>query len=65
MRDAGRDVTALINGTLATGEGLTVSLSSQSLSLKVILDQAFATYLLGCWDRQEPSLLPEPAGAGG
>ncbi len=25
------------------------------------LDQAFAAYLLGCWDRQEPSLLPERA----
>lgn len=42
-RDSGRDVTALVNGTLATGEGLTVSLSSQALSLKLILDQSFAT----------------------
>jgi len=25
------------------------------------LDEAFADYLLGCWDRKEPSLLPEVA----
>jgi flagellin len=41
--DDGRDVTALVNGTLATGDGLSVSLSSQSLSLKLILAQNYAT----------------------
>lgn len=42
-KDDGRDVTALINGTLATGDGLTVSMSSQSLSLKMLLSQSFST----------------------
>jgi flagellin len=41
--DDGRNVTALVNGTLATGDGLTVSLSSQSLSLKLTLAEGFAT----------------------
>lgn len=42
-RDDGRDVSALINGTLATGDGLSVSINSPSLSLKLILDQSLAT----------------------
>lgn len=42
-RDAGRDVTALINGTLATGDGLAVSVNAPSLSLRMMLTQSFAT----------------------
>jgi flagellin len=42
-RDAGKDVTALINGTLATGDGLNVSINSQALSLKLILTSTTAT----------------------
>lgn len=42
-RDDGRDVAALINGTLATGDGLSVSINSASLSLKLILNEDFAT----------------------
>ena len=41
--DSGRDVTALVNGTLATGDGLSVSVSSQALSTKILLAQGFAT----------------------
>src|SRR6185369_13389144 len=42
-RDEGKDVSALINGTLATGEGLNVSINSPSLSLKLILNEDLAT----------------------
>src|SRR5690606_11731679 len=42
-RDEGKDVTALINGTLATGDGLAVSINSPSLSLKLLLNQDLAT----------------------
>jgi len=42
-RDEGKDVTALINGTLATGDGLTVGINSQALSLKMILTSTAAT----------------------
>ncbi|MBL9031263.1 MAG: flagellin [Phycisphaerae bacterium] len=42
-RDAGRDVSALVNGTLATGDGLTVSINSPALSLKMLLNTDFAT----------------------
>jgi flagellin len=42
-RDAGRDVTALVNGTLATGDGLALSINSPALSLKLLLDQTYAT----------------------
>ncbi len=41
-RDEGRDVQALINGNLATGEGLTVSVNSTSLGLELDLDETFA-----------------------
>lgn len=41
--DLGRDVSALINGTLATGDGLSVSVSSPGLSLKLLLNQTLAT----------------------
>jgi flagellin len=42
-RDEGKDVSALINGTLATGDGLNVSVNSPSLSVKMTLNQALAT----------------------
>lgn len=42
-RDEGRDVSALINGVLASGDGLTVSINSPNLSLKLLLDETFAT----------------------
>lgn len=42
-RDTGKDVTALINGTLATGEGLSVSVNSQSLSMRLLLESVAAT----------------------
>ena len=43
QRDTGRDVTAIVNGTLATGDGLDVSLNTTALSLKMTLTSAFAT----------------------
>ncbi|MCC6660353.1 MAG: flagellin [Phycisphaerales bacterium] len=42
-RDPGRDVTALVNGTLATGNGLALSVNSPALSLKLLLDESYAT----------------------
>jgi flagellin len=42
-RDEGRDVSALINGNLANGDGLTVQINAPSLSLKLLLTEAFAT----------------------
>lgn len=41
-RDDGQDVQALINGTLATGRGLGVSINTPSLALELILDESFA-----------------------
>jgi flagellin len=41
-RDSGRDVSALINGTLATGEGLNVSMNSPALSLSLLLNEDLA-----------------------
>jgi flagellin len=41
--DKGRNVSALVNGNLATGDGLTVSVNSQSLSTELLLAEAFAT----------------------
>jgi flagellin len=43
QRDDGKDVSALVNGTLATGDGLNVSINSPSLSLKLSLNQNLAT----------------------
>jgi flagellin len=40
QRDEGRDVTALVNGNLATGRGLKLSINSQSLSLEFELTEA-------------------------
>lgn len=41
--DYGQDVSALINGNLASGRGLAVSINSSALSLDLILAQTFAT----------------------
>jgi flagellin len=42
-RDEGADVSALINGILATGDGLNVSINSPSLGMELLLDETFAT----------------------
>ncbi len=42
-RDVGKDVTALINGNLATGRGLGVSINSPALGLDLTLSESFAT----------------------
>ena len=42
-RDSGRDVSAVVNGVLAVGDGLGISLNTTSLSLDLDLTQAFAT----------------------
>jgi flagellin len=42
QRDEGRDVTAIINGALASGRGLEVELNTPALSLEVLLSEAFA-----------------------
>lgn len=41
-RDIGKDVTALVNGNLATGRGLDVSINSPALGLEVTLTEDFA-----------------------
>ncbi|MEQ8317365.1 MAG: flagellin [Phycisphaerales bacterium] len=43
VRDQGRDVQAIINGALATGDGLSVKTASTQLSLDLILTEDFAT----------------------
>jgi flagellin len=43
QRDEGRDVQALVNGNLATGEGLKIKVNSSSLSADLLLSSAFAT----------------------
>ncbi|MFN9124557.1 MAG: flagellin, partial [bacterium] len=47
QRDVGRDVGAIINGALATGDGTRVSLNSPSLALDLDLSVAFATTVNG------------------
>ncbi len=43
-RDEGRDVSAIVNGNVATGEGLKLSVENQSsLSLELLLTQTFGT----------------------
>ncbi len=44
-RDEGRDVSAIVNGALGTGNGLKLTLPSTTLSLELILGKAFATTL--------------------
>ncbi len=41
--DTGRDVTALVNGTIATGNGLNVSVNGPTLSLELLLNETFGT----------------------
>ena len=41
--DDGRDVSALVNGNLANGSGLNVSINSGALGVGLLLTQAFAT----------------------
>ncbi|MFK7960262.1 MAG: flagellin [Phycisphaerales bacterium] len=43
QRDEGRDVTAIINGALAVGDGLNVSLNSPALSVDLKLTEDLAT----------------------
>lgn len=45
--DHGRDVTVLINGALATGRGLEVTLRNPDLDMKVLLSSTFATTVSG------------------
>lgn len=42
-RDSGRDVSAIVNGALANGNGLEISLNTPSLSVELLLDEGFAT----------------------
>jgi len=42
-QDDGADVSALINGILATGDGLNVSINSPSLGMELLLNRTFAT----------------------
>jgi len=42
-RDEGRDVQALINGNLATGDGLEVSIGTPTLALNLTLAESYAT----------------------
>jgi flagellin len=42
QRDEGRDVTAIVNGALATGKGLEVELNTPSLSVELLLTAAYA-----------------------
>ena len=43
QRDAGVDVKAIVNGALATGRGLDISLNTPGLSVEFALTEAFAT----------------------
>ncbi len=42
-RDEGRNVSAIINGALGTGDGLKLTLPTTDLSLELLLDTTFAT----------------------
>jgi len=42
-RDDGQDVQALVNGNLATGDGLTIKVNSSALGMNLILHEDFAT----------------------
>ncbi len=43
QRDSGQDVSALVNGNLASGDGLKISVNSSSLGLDVVLKEDYAT----------------------
>lgn len=47
QRDTGRDVSAIINGALATGNGTTVSLNTPALAIDLDLTTSFATAVTG------------------
>jgi flagellin len=47
QRDTGRNVSAIINGALATGNGTSVSLNTPALAIDVDLSEAFATAVTG------------------
>ncbi|MCL4212027.1 MAG: flagellin [Phycisphaeraceae bacterium] len=44
-RDAGRDVAAIVNGSLARGKGLTVSTNTPTLAVELVLTRTFAQTL--------------------
>jgi len=46
-RDAGADVAAVVNGALATGDGLELSIRTASLDLELLLTETFATTVSG------------------
>ncbi|MCZ6836421.1 MAG: flagellin [Planctomycetota bacterium] len=46
-RDSGRDVIAMINGTIASGKGVIAKLNTPSLALELQLSDAFATTVSG------------------
>lgn len=46
-RDEGQDVSAIINGQMATGKGLNISLDAPTLSLSLSLDATFASTISG------------------
>ncbi len=46
-RDEGADVVALVNGSVANGSGLDVSINSPTLSMKMLLDESFGTSVTG------------------
>jgi flagellin len=45
QRDVGRNVSAVVNGALATGDGLDISLNTPAISLKLNLTDAYAQTL--------------------
>ena len=47
QRDTGRDVSAIINGALATGHGTTVALNTPALAIDIDLTDLFATSVTG------------------
>ena len=47
QRETGRNVSAIINGALATGNGTSVSLNTPALAIDVDLSEAFATAVTG------------------
>ncbi len=42
QRDEGRDVSAIVNGAIAVGDGLSITLNTTGLGLNMDLDQAYA-----------------------
>lgn len=47
QRDVGRDVTAIVNGAVASGDGLAVSVRTRALDLELFLTQDFAQTVPG------------------